>query len=55
MKVVMKHESYTTDFRNHSASVAAENTYVGYVNGKLTRFILRIMPQAKQVVKIEIT
>lgn len=54
MNVVMKNESYTTDFRNHSTSMAAENTYIGYVNGKLTRFILRIIPQTKQVVKVEI-
>lgn len=50
----MKNESYTTDFRNYSASMVAENTYVGYVNGKLTRFILRMVPQTKQVVKVEI-
>jgi hypothetical protein len=54
MEVIMKNESYTTDFRNHSASRAIENTYVGYINGKLTRFILRIIPQTKQVVKVEI-
>lgn len=50
----MKNESYISDFRNHSASLAIENTYVGYINGKLTRFILRIIPQTKQVVKVEI-
>ncbi len=54
MKFVIKNESYTTDFPNHLATMAGENTYVGYVNGKLTRFILRIIPQTKQVVKVEI-
>lgn len=53
MKVVMK-KIHSSDFRMNSVPIAVENTYVGYVNGKLTRFILRIIPQTKQVVKVEI-
>lgn len=50
----MKNESYTIDYRKHTANMADENTYVGYVNGKLTRFILQIIPKTNQVIKIKI-
>ncbi len=54
MPIAMKNQSHTTDYRNYSAKMAEENTYVGYVNGKLTRFILRIIPKTNQVIKVEI-
>lgn len=49
----MNIESYINKGSNYSKQ-AHENSYVGYVNGKLTRFILLIIPKTNQVVKVEI-
>lgn len=50
----MKNELNTTHNRNYSSQMDGQNTYVGYVNGKLTRFILRFIPKTNQVIKVEI-
>jgi hypothetical protein len=50
----MKKESNITNYQNYSAQSADRNTYVGYVNGKLTRFILQFIPKTNQVIKVEI-
>lgn len=53
----MKNEQDMTMYRKGSLAgqqQAEETTYLGYVNGKLTRFFLKYIPSTNQYIKVEV-